>query len=368
MINIVLDTNIYRKNPSRSDLPFQALARLAKAGQVKVHIPYIVEREFQTYRRSLCQDDMRNADSALRSLLKKELSPATKTLVQGTLDGIEEYKEALLLDAEQSLPAWANDIGALRQELTIEQSRGALEAYFQGSAPLTEPKKRNDIPDSFIFQAIKAIPNTSPLVVISEDGKLADAISPLENVSAFNSLAAFIEKESTQALIVDLDIADKLPQIIAILQQHQADTNEISSSINGEIGERLVNTTIHSSEIPDDNNEATVTGYYDAKDIELHFEEANYFGSGDIGVPFSLSIRVSAYFYIYKSDYYGMDLNISVVDHNDHYFQAEDEFPLSVSGTARISVPMPTLLALDADNIPDALEVTIDSVEEVEIH
>lgn len=158
MINIVLDTNIYRKNPSRSDLPFQALARLAKAGQVKVHIPYIVEREFQTYRRSLCQDDIRNADSALRSLLKKELSPATMTLVQGTLDGIEGYKEALLLDAEQSLPAWANDIGALRQELTIEQSRGALEAYFQGSAPLTEPKKRNDIPDSFIFQAIKAIP------------------------------------------------------------------------------------------------------------------------------------------------------------------------------------------------------------------
>lgn len=367
MINIVLDTNIYRKNPSRSDLPFQALARLAKADLVKVHLPYLVEREFQTYRRSLCQKDLSSAESALSSLLKKELSPASKALVEATLAGIKEYWEAVLIDAEQSLPAWAADIGAIRQELTLEQSKSALEAYFQGTAPLTEAKKRSDIPDSFIFQAVKSIPTTSPLVVISEDGKLANAISPIENASTFNSLAAFIEEQSTQALIVDLDITDKLPQIIAIIEQHQAETNEISTSIGGEIGERLVNTTIHSSDIPDDNNEATVTGYNDAEDIELHFEEANYFGNGDIGLPFSLSVTVSAYFYIYKSDYYAMDLDIGVIDHNDHYFQAEDEFHLSVSGTARISVPMPTLLSLEADDIADALEVTIDSIEEVEV-
>ncbi|QZN82109.1 PIN domain-containing protein [Stenotrophomonas sp. DR822] len=368
MINIVLDTNVYRKNPFRSDLPFQALARLAKAGLVKVYLPYLVEREFQTYRRSLCQKDISSAESALSSLLKKELSPTSKALVEATLSDIKEYGQSVLDDAEQSLLMWANEIGAIRQELTFEQSKSALEAYFQGSAPLTEPKKRNDIPDSFIYQAVKAIPATSPLVVISEDGKLADAMSLIEHASTFTSLAAFIEKESTQALIVDLDVTDKLPQIISIIEQHQAETNDISSAIEGKIGDSLVNITIHSSRIPDDNNEATVSGYNDAEDIELHFDDASYFGNGEIGLPFSLSLWVSAYFYIYKPDYYAMDFEFSVTDHSDHYFQAEDEFFLSVSGTARISVPMPILLALDADEIAGALEVTIDSVEQVEVN
>jgi hypothetical protein len=47
--DIVIDTNIYHKDQARSKLPFLALSRLCKAGVVQLHIPYIVEREFQTH-------------------------------------------------------------------------------------------------------------------------------------------------------------------------------------------------------------------------------------------------------------------------------------------------------------------------------
>jgi hypothetical protein len=43
--NVVIDTNIYRSDPSRSDLVFRALERLCQADILKLHLPQIVERE-----------------------------------------------------------------------------------------------------------------------------------------------------------------------------------------------------------------------------------------------------------------------------------------------------------------------------------
>ena len=58
--NVVLDTNIYRKNPSRTDLPFQALERLCRKNIAKLHVPYVVEQEFQTQQVGLYKKELIN--------------------------------------------------------------------------------------------------------------------------------------------------------------------------------------------------------------------------------------------------------------------------------------------------------------------
>ena len=75
MIHIVLDTNIYRHNPSRDNLNFKAVEKLAAARWLKLHIPYVVEREFQTQQRKIYSKDLEKAKSGLSGLLRKQLSP-----------------------------------------------------------------------------------------------------------------------------------------------------------------------------------------------------------------------------------------------------------------------------------------------------
>ena len=46
MIEVVLDTNIYSSDPLRRTARFNALLRLAKSGKLRLHIPYLVQKEF----------------------------------------------------------------------------------------------------------------------------------------------------------------------------------------------------------------------------------------------------------------------------------------------------------------------------------
>lgn len=73
MIHVVLDTNIYRDNPRRDNLHFKALEKLSKAGVIRLHIPYVVMREFQTQQREIYSKDLAKTTSGLHSLSKKQL-------------------------------------------------------------------------------------------------------------------------------------------------------------------------------------------------------------------------------------------------------------------------------------------------------
>jgi len=58
MINLIIDTNIYRKNPRLDNNEFKALEKLANAKILKLQIPYVIQREFQTQQRELCKSEL----------------------------------------------------------------------------------------------------------------------------------------------------------------------------------------------------------------------------------------------------------------------------------------------------------------------
>jgi len=153
LIHIVLDTNIYRHNPSRDNLNFKAVEKLATADRLKLHIPYVVEREFQTLQRKIYSEDLEKAKSGPSGLLRKQLSPDVLYRLNLLKDQLEAEPENILFDAEDQFVQWAQSIDANRYPLCLEQSSKALDSYFQGLPP-KEPKIRNDIPDSFVVQAI----------------------------------------------------------------------------------------------------------------------------------------------------------------------------------------------------------------------
>jgi hypothetical protein len=348
LIHVVLDTNIYRQNPDRDNAHFQALGKLSQADIVKLHIPYIVEREFQTQQREIYSKDIDKAISGLSGLSRKKLSPKFAQKIVEIKAQVESEREKVLSDAEMQIVQWAEELKANRIPLCLDQAQNAMEAYFQGNRPLKEIKKREDIPDSFVVQSIdKILKENGNIHVVAGDKKIQESFSGSQTSKVYLSLSDFIESELIQNELKDLDVIENLEKIKEAIAIFEKETGEVACRVSIDIGEKIVWETIHDPSIPDDNHDATISSYNDIDKIELDFAKIFYFGNGKFGIPFSVKLTVGAIYYIFKADYYCMDPEIehvpSVSDHNDHYYEAEDEFEVEVTGMAT--------LCIDRDNI-----------------
>ncbi len=372
MIHVILDTNIFRNNPDRSNLNFKALEKLATANSVELHIPYVVEREFQTQQRDIYSKDIEKSLSGLAGLSRRQLSPELLEKVELIKKELENQKEPILYDAEQQLVNWCLSINAIRHPLCLEQAIDSLEAYFQGKPPLKAVKVRDDIPDSFVVRAIEKISKENGDVhVVAGDKKVQESFDENDKVTVYKSLSEFIEADLIQSELKDIDVIENLERIESAIIEFENEYGEISIAISKEIGEKILWETISDPSIPDDNNEASINSYYEPEDINLDFTDISYYGGGNFGVPFTLKILVGAIYYIFKADYYCMDHDRehvpSVTDHNDHYFEAEDEFDIEVKGMATVSIDRDNIDYDDFGKCVNLESIGIDSIESIEL-
>ncbi|MBW1867528.1 MAG: DUF4935 domain-containing protein [Deltaproteobacteria bacterium] len=374
MIHVLIDTSIYRQNPKRDSLNFRAIEKLADANWLKIHIPYIVEREFQTQQREIYSKDLSNAINGLNGLARKQLSLEYSETIQRITEELESKQELILDDAERQFTEWGKKINANRFPLCIEQTNEALESYFRGKPPFKNIKSRNDIPDGFIVQSVLKICNEveTQIHFVAHDKKLREAFNENDKIKTYQKLSDFVETSLVQQELKDLDFLDDLDEITKSLIAFENEHHEIHNAISSEIGEALIGKNIHDDSIYDDENSAIINGYYDAEDIEINFDDINYYGSGHIGMSFSLKILVSADFYIFKSDYhamvdYDMKPRPSVTDHNDHYYEAEDEFELVVEGVVSLVIDPENIVLEDLSKSIEDVSIKIDEINNIKV-
>lgn len=370
--DIVIDTNIYHKDQTRSKLPFWALSRLCKAGVVQLHIPYIVQREFQTHLLAGAKDKLEATQKGLEYLVQYETDAERLNSMNALLENLLNHKNAVLGNVEASFVTWMDSVSAERHAVSESNVRAAFEAYFLGTSPLTSPKIRADIPDAFIFQTIVELSKVSAqLFVISADGKVAQASEALEGVSVHKSLDSFIETDIIQKEILHLDVVNNLPIICTALKAYEAKNNKISDVLQTEANEKIIGRTVYSHSIPEDDHEATIQGFGNPENIKLEFINLSYFGGGEFGLPYSYTSTVALIYCIYKADYYALhdDVSPSVTDHSDHYYLAEEEREVIVRGMLKIMIPPPVLANfLTEDALDDNVKISIDSANSVELH
>jgi hypothetical protein len=363
---LILDTNIYRKNPRRDNLPFSALSRLCKADVVQLYLPYVVLREFQTQQSIQCKKHLAAVVSATRSLENLPGTPEDLSSQLGQLVCQLTARESDMASAtEKYFLDWAKDNRVIIVNLSADQAQAAMEAYFTGDAPLKTPKVRDDIPDSLIFQAVRELAS-SPVTLICEDGNLRSACAAIANVTVFSSLVEFIESAGMQDEIKELDVIQKIGSIVEALGKFEEETSDFTSMVRGKVGEALMWKKIKAHSIPDDNHEASISGYSEPEDIELDFGEAAYFGGGEFGIPFSATLQVTGIYYLFKGDVYRVEeRNVSLSDHNDHYYEAEESFEVVVNGLVKVTCNRD---AIDPDDIDAAItDAAIDSIEPVRL-
>ncbi|MBN4063796.1 DUF4935 domain-containing protein [Cardiobacterium sp. AH-315-I02] len=367
-----MDTNIYRHNPSRDNLHFKAIEKLSMADAICLHIPYVVMREFQTQQREIYSKDLTKAMSGLSSLSRKKLDEDIVNKLKALKNELNTEAENILADAENQIIQWTKKIGANLYPLCMDQTNAALEAYFQGKPPLKSIKIREDIPDSFIVQSVYKINSENNGVhVVAGDKKVRGAFADEDTISTYESLSDFIEADLIQDKLKDIDLINNIGPIVEALEEHENKNKEIIDFISNNIGEAIVWKTFTDQSIPDDNNEATINSYGEAEDVELNFLEIGYYGNGQFGIPFSLKIVVLADYYIFKSDYYCMDADRqhvpSVTDHNDHYFEAEEEFELNVYGLVSVGIDRDNINLEDFSDTIVEDSIDIDEITDIEL-
>ena len=119
MIHVVLDTNIYRKNPSRNNLHFKAIEKLSKAKVIRIHLPYVVMREFQTQQRDIYSKALTKAKSGLSGLSRRQLSADIVNKLKTLEKQLNKESENILADAEKQITNWANNIGATLYRMAL---------------------------------------------------------------------------------------------------------------------------------------------------------------------------------------------------------------------------------------------------------
>ncbi|HDZ3764040.1 TPA: hypothetical protein RSW74_003472, partial [Vibrio cholerae] len=197
--------------------------------------------------------------------------------------------------------------------------------------------------------------------------KVKNAFSDNDKVDCYEQLSDFIKTLPVQDKLKDIDLIADLPAIFKAINEFEENEAELQSRISRAIGDYIIGSVITDSTIPDDNNEATISSFGEVEDIELELDNLLYYGSGSVGIPFQLEIDVYAYFYIFKADYYAMGYRLSVSDHNDHYFEAEDEFRVTVRGIATVKFDRDNLDFDDFSNSLDLESLIIDSVESIDL-
>jgi hypothetical protein len=305
------------------------LRRLCNEGKINLIIPEIVLREFTT-------QEQERAAIAGKNVLK-ELKIYSKTLYgtgKNELTDIIKDIENSLIEANKKLQTkideFIKETNAKILTPTFDEYKETFDRYFNGEKPYRAIKERKDIPDALAFVQIKNIKDDE-LAFISEDERLREKVKG-GGITVFSTLSDFIETDKIKKIIelkkVDDMLYYLLPQVI--------EKENLLLLFHTALEQSLLFTKITDEKIPDDNNEGTITGIMGIYPTEFAKEEIAKHGSGLFTIPFYCEIDALLNYFFYKADFYGFDEDrigeITIEDWNDHYFEAEEEYPLICTG------------------------------------
>ncbi|MDC5079544.1 PIN domain-containing protein, partial [Acinetobacter baumannii] len=210
MIHVALDTSGIGKNRNQKNASYKALKRLVEANQLTIHIPYVVKRELETQELAYYLNEYRAVKDNLRKFLKVPKSKEIHEITLSINEQIENAEQKILEDAQIFSRSWLDGLHSQIQELDVSQTIQALEAYFNGLAPLTTIKNREDIPDSFICRGIERIKsNLESLTIIANDKKIIKSFENSINYKIFKNIDDFIASPKIQEKLKGLDIIEK---------------------------------------------------------------------------------------------------------------------------------------------------------------
>lgn len=363
MIHVLLDTSIYRQDPHRKSVAFQAIVKMATADELTLHIPYFVKHEFLTYRQIEYTKTLQSIESSLTKLSKHPLPSSLKQAFKEQSGAVVLQKTKVTTWLEKEFNGWCSKVKAKLYPVHQHHGEKMAERYFAGKPPFREPKKREDIPDAFIFLTILDITESiDELVFVTADEGFAKACDGLNKVTVYKELDKFVKSDLCASALKEVGVVENFDAVISKLLTKAPVINKTAIS---KLSDELSYYEFTDPSIPDDNNEAMICMFDVPKDVGLDFEGAEYYGSGIIAIPFEFEMDAEVSYYIFKSDFMQIDeeraSNISVDEYgNRHYYEAYESLPLSIIG--KMAVTLDLSKVTNKDSILDHLDALVKTI------
>lgn len=374
MMHVVADTTVYRADSRREKAAFRALSRLACAGHLMLHIPEIVRREFISQERDQYSTNVQALLTEFHHLAKRSLPGAVAEFVAGSIRELASLSADLGNFSEAEFGKWAEQLSATIHPIVESHGARVVEAYFAGTPPFRDPKRRDDFPDAFLWQAVLDLAAShTPLFVISSDKGILKAARGTHDVIPFASLEEFVASEPFQAVLKAHFASTNFKALVTLLPQH---LDLISSAIANELVDKLAGQAVRSDQIPDDNSEAMISMVGEPVNLDLEISAAVDHGGALFVVPFSLETECLLDYAIFKADFYALPEDkadsIGTTDLNNHYYSAQENYQIRVRGLLSIEVDAEILKGSDLteDDLSGILEdatISIDSIEDIEV-
>ena len=369
MINLAIDTNIFRDNPTRDKTEFKALKKLISNGKVKLFMPYIIEKEFITQQVADCKKITNDLKKNLKSLDSRNYTD--KNYISKLLEEAKDLEKNTCDLIQEEFDAWCREFNVEKRPLNKEHLEVVIQNYFDGNDPFKTQKNRKDIPDAFIFQELKDIlDDKGNLTFIVHDNFFRESCKKI-GIESYPSLEEFIKSSKVQYLLKEHEITrEKFTDLKEFLLKNK---DHLESLLLDKHIQELEYRTIRHYSIPSDDNSAEIIELDTPKNVEFDCMNTTYYGDNTIAIPVTFDIDVTASFSIFKADYYSYDYNFPIEDLNKHYYQAYSEFTLEI--TAII------ILAIEIDSfdfkediseevfgkIIDFDSIEIDSIDSIEV-
>ena len=374
MIEVVLDTSVYRNDPWRKKADFVALSGLLQSGKIRLHVPYFVRFELTTY---LSQEyflkHLNEIQKAIEKI-KRNLATNNSGVMGDFEEKFQEIRNYIEKYSDTEFEKWLSDNHAIVHEVSKSHGENVARDYFEGNLPFREVKKRDDFPDAFIWHSIiDLLNNVTELYFVVGDNGLRRACDSMESVFSYSSLSEFLSSDVCTPLLVDEKIEENVQNFIKFLPNRG---DLILNYFMAQIDDKLYGEEIESSWIPDDNNIAMFTGIENFDSMDIKYESAQYYGGGLVVIPFQMSIHSHLNYSIFIPDYYLLGEkrteHISTTILNKHYYEAEETYPVEIEGNIAIVIDVSgfeekKLLENDFDFLLDEAIVKIDSFSTLEI-
>lgn len=344
-LHVVIDSSIYRQDLKRITTGFRAIARLAAARRIQIHVPYYIQQETITGQSKVLSDRFSDVMSKLSSVERVTGHTATLSATRQILDQAKQLHKSVVRTAEEEFASWIAHTHALTHKLDDSHGRRVTDAYFTGGPPFKSLKNRSDIPDSFIYESIQDLANLYGMLhVIVADKNLGANCERLANASVYTSVDQFVRRKDSQASLREIDEVSNIDRIREILPNERGFLVE---HLEKQIEKPLSGMTVTGS-IPDDNEEAWIYGGVPLEDYTwFDFEQVEYYGDGVVSIPFEATVDGIICYHIFKADWHMMSVEerngIDVSDCNRHYYEAEEVREIDVEGKLVLRFPIEEL-------------------------
>ena len=180
---------------------------------IEVYVPHIVKREIETQR---IDDFVTEVNKTLASL-KKLKKKVNSQIIENAFSSMNDSKEQLIEDVKLKTDNYFANLNSKFHKLNEKQALEAFEAYFNGTVPLTAPKNRMDIPDSFVCREIEDIQynsNEEKIILIANDSKIVNTFKDNANYEVYQTIESFIKTSEIQ---IELSKIDSLESKLSLM-------------------------------------------------------------------------------------------------------------------------------------------------------